>query len=223
MIRTILLLTWLLSACVACGQDSAVGFVSLPDQTSGSCVYLKKYDDEHAICVTALHVFQDSVGGTFSKGTATFVYEVDGVETKEVRELRCVGTIPACDLAILEMTPLKGVEPVVTSTEPAGDMRVIGYPWGSKGTAVGRYLRSINEVRPTGFDRFLVVDAGVNPGFSGGGVFDSQGALVAIVSGGWSRDFDRRCIWPVKAGRSDAILAMLKTYEAGLQAAEKSK
>lgn len=82
------------------------------------------------------------------------------------------------DVAGVELTPV-----TVTSsrTSKIGDsVTVVGYPLGRKSLSQGTIKEFLND----GGKRLIVIDAKMTHGSSGGGLFDQEGKLIGITTGG---------------------------------------
>jgi serine protease DegQ len=112
-------------------------------------------------------------------------------------DARVVGSDPESDLAVLQITELKGKElllPAITlgrmDNVAVGDVTLaIGNPFGVGQTvtmgivsALGRSHLGINT-----FENFIQTDAAINPGNSGGALIDGQGNLIGINTAIYSR------------------------------------
>lgn len=98
-----------------------------------------------------------------------------------------VGTDPDTDMALLRVQGLTGLQPAPLGDSDrvnVGDWVVaIGSPFGLHHTVTA----GIISAKARGLDdsglEFLQTDAAINPGSSGGALFDVKGALIGITSG----------------------------------------
>ena len=104
------------------------------------------------------------------------------------RAARIVATDEANDLAVLRIAPPTPgpALPLILDRQPAIGTRVyvLGFSFsevlGGKLQIVGGLVSSTSG--PGGDPRFLQLDAGVNPGMSGGPVVDEHGQVIGVVS-----------------------------------------
>lgn len=59
------------------------------------------------------------------------------------------------------------------------------------------------------YDSYIHLESPVINGDSGGGVFNTDGKLIGIVSGGW-KTFDKRLVWPGTASGVENIVELFK-------------
>lgn len=129
----------------------------------------------------------------------TGLHVVEGSETLRVSdtagsvfEARVVATQEASDLALLKVDlpdahPLRPVEISVSDELRVGQLAfVIGNPYALGRSLTAGVVSAVNRVvhidEQTVFRNMIQTDAAVNPGSSGGGLFDSSGRLIGIVS-----------------------------------------
>lgn len=117
-----------------------------------------------------------------------FVVMPDGRKT----EAKLIGSDPDTDLAVVQV-PYRDISPVKTGnsdTLEIGDVVLaIGNPFGLGQTvthgivsAMGRNTLGINQL-----ENYIQIDAAINPGNSGGALINSQGKLMGITVGIYSR------------------------------------
>ena len=150
-------------------------------------------------------------GGVPFRGMGSgFIVSADGVvltnahvvqDAKEVnvkladrREYRAkvLGSDPASDIAVLKLEGAKGL-PTVAMGDPkqleVGDyVLAIGAPFGFEQTATQGIVSAKGRSLPgDSFVPFIQTDAAVNPGNSGGPLFDAQGRVIGINAQIYSR------------------------------------
>jgi len=111
-----------------------------------------------------------------------------GYRRREIDDVRIIALHPLRDLALLkipsEVIEEIGARPVVISSDPevsVGDgVFAIGAPLGLERTVTQGIVSS--TTRTIGHLRMLQTDAAVNPGNSGGPLFNTRGEVVAVVS-----------------------------------------
>ncbi len=137
--------------------------------------------DPRGYVVTAAHIARDTRHRVRVTGT-------DG----RIHEGRILHVDPSQDLAVVKITPFAGmrVAPFADSRRlAAGDPAfVIGTPDNKPGRiALGRIAVPRMKQRVVygefGFDNGIELQANVQPGHSGGPVFDGKGRLVGILAG----------------------------------------
>ena len=140
-------------------------------------------DPQHLI--TNYHV----VGGETELTVTVAVRSAEGYRSRELRRVRLVALQPVRDLALLSIDPaeLDGLKPptVVLAEQPvaAGDrIVVIGNPLGLDRSVSQGIASSVR--RAFGGLRFVQTDAAVNPGNSGGPLFNARGEVVGVVCAG---------------------------------------
>jgi serine protease Do len=140
-------------------------------------------DDRHVI--TNYHVVERETILT----VAVWVRSGGEVRTKDLRKVRIVALQPLRDLALLAIDPteLDGIRPpavVLARTPPlTGDrVMVIGNPLGLE-RSISQGIAS-SARRTLGNLRFIQTDAAVNPGNSGGPLFNARGEVIGVVCAG---------------------------------------
>lgn len=97
-----------------------------------------------------------------------------------------IGRDPASDLALLRATEATGLVPVVFGdsalVEAGTPVVAIGNPLGLHHTVTAGIVSAIARADENSGLEFLQTDAAINPGSSGGGLFDLRGRLVGITS-----------------------------------------
>jgi putative serine protease PepD len=105
-------------------------------------------------------------------------------------EARVVGTDPSTDVAVLELTGDRDVEPLELgsseSLEVGDPVAAIGSPFGLGGTLTSGIVSALDrEIEaPNGFtiEGAVQTDAALNSGNSGGPLLDSHGRVVGIAA-----------------------------------------
>lgn len=147
-------------------------FGSTSSNSSGSGVIV----NEDGYIVTNNHVVENA-----SNITVT-------LKSGSKYEAKIIGTDPSTDLAVIKIEE-KGLQPAVlgdSSNVVVGELAIaIGNPLGQLGGTVTEGIisaldREINVGNET--MTVLQTSAAVNPGNSGGGLFNSQGQLIGIVN-----------------------------------------
>ena len=115
-------------------------------------------------------------------GVAVHVRTMDGRDV----ETTVIGLDPEADLALLRCPDASGLVPVVlgdSAATPVGTFVVaIGNPYGfHHSVSFGILSAKARGLDDSGLE-FLQTDAAVNPGNSGGGLFDLDGRLIGITS-----------------------------------------
>lgn len=132
---------------------------------------------------------QHVVGGETVLTVTVAVRDATGYRSRELKRVRLVALQPVRDLALLAIDPaeLDGLTPpsVVLAEQPAaaGDrITVIGNPLGLDRSVSQGIASSVR--RAFGGLRFVQTDAAVNPGNSGGPLFNARGEVVGVVCAG---------------------------------------
>jgi serine peptidase DegS len=118
-----------------------------------------------------------------------FVQLADG----RIDEARIVGTDPATDLAVLQIS-LKDLPTAVLGRSDdlrTGDIVLaIGTPFGLSQTVTQGIVSALGrgQLNVTAIEGFIQTDAAVNDGNSGGALIDSQGQLIGINTAALSRN-----------------------------------
>lgn len=128
----------------------------------------------HGLLVTNAHVIEG--------GAAVHVRTMDGRDVPAT----VIGRDKESDLALLRCSEAGDLVPVVfgdSDTAPVGVFVVaIGNPYGfHHSVAFGVLSAKARGLDDTGLE-YLQTDAAINPGSSGGGLFDLQGHLLGITS-----------------------------------------
>ena len=126
------------------------------------------------LLLTNAHVIDD--------GVAVHVRTMDGRDV----ETTVIGRDPEADLALLRCSDASGLVPVVfgdSAATPVGTFVVaIGNPYGlHHSVSFGILSAKARGLDDSGLE-FLQTDAAVNPGNSGGGLFDLDGRLLGVTS-----------------------------------------
>ncbi|MBN2354006.1 MAG: trypsin-like peptidase domain-containing protein [Spirochaetales bacterium] len=150
------------------------------DRSIGSGFFI----DARGYLLTNYHVIESEVDPEYEGYSRISIRLSDNPDQKI--PARVVGWDPILDLALVkvELEPKFVFSSVrVAPVEPGEKIRVIGSPGGLENTvtsgiisATGRRLLQIGDV--------LQIDAPVNPGNSGGPMFDESGMLLGIVFAG---------------------------------------
>ncbi len=118
-----------------------------------------------------------------------FVQLADG----RIDQARIVGTDPATDLAILEIS-LRDLPAAVLGNSDdlrTGDIVLaIGTPYGLSQTVTQGIVSALGrgQLNLTAIEGFIQTDAAINDGNSGGALIDSQGRLIGINTAALSRN-----------------------------------
>ncbi|MBI2876605.1 MAG: trypsin-like peptidase domain-containing protein [Candidatus Tectomicrobia bacterium] len=106
---------------------------------------------------------------------------------REEYQAQLVGIDPGTDLALIKIHPAKKLQAARLADSDqlrVGDtVLAIGNPWGM-GQSVSKGIVSAKE-RSVGlnpYEELIQTDAAINPGCSGGGLFNLKGELVGVVS-----------------------------------------
>lgn len=200
------LLIWLALAFPVLAQSESVAKVLIPDGSSGSCVVIQKIKQSEGgwlgIAATAWHVVVNHKTGVPYEGLKT--------EYKNGRTASCYAILfdKESDTAIICVW-IPDEIPVVEMADPTNDVTLHGYPFGQIGELRGKYLRTFGDSH--------FCDILVAPGFSGGGVFNSDQKLCGIISGGWfwiqNTDSGKTATWPTRSGTIANIREMLAKQE----------
>ncbi|MFW6108434.1 MAG: S1C family serine protease [bacterium] len=112
----------------------------------------------------------------------------DAQDVKRRFEGEIIGTDSFIDFALVKIEP--GDAPVVTA--PVGDSEAlelgdwvvaVGQPLNLAGTVtVGVVSRLVRQLDAANIEDYVQIDAAVNPGNSGGPIFDARGQIVGIVT-----------------------------------------
>ncbi len=121
-----------------------------------------------------------------------FLQKDNGLEKREVKDVKILAIHPLRDLALLQIDEkaLKDIslQPVVISEKSSvkvGDMVfAIGNPLGLERTVTKGIVSSVT--RTLGHLRFIQTDAAINPGNSGGPLFNKRGEVVGVACAGYT-------------------------------------
>jgi serine protease Do len=113
-----------------------------------------------------------------------------GYEKHELNRIRILALHPLRDLALLQLDPeeLKGSLPAPVVLNDRDDLRVgdlvfaVGSPLGLERSVTQGIVSSVT--RRMGNLRMIQTDAAVNPGNSGGPLFNTRGEIVGVVCAG---------------------------------------
>jgi serine protease Do len=116
----------------------------------------------------------------------------EGFERKELKKVRIIALHPLRDLALLQIDSEElgtmASTPLVISAARGVDVGdtvfTIGSPLGLERSVTQGIVSSIT--RTLGHQRFVQTDAAVNPGNSGGPLFNARGEIVGVVCAGAS-------------------------------------
>ena len=156
--------------------------------------------------LVSLHTIERPAAGDQAEGLGSAVvvgrngllltnaHVVEGAAVVHVRttdgldiEATVIGRDAASDLALLRASEAPDLIPVTfgdsDSIEPGAFVVAIGSPFGLHHTVTAGILSAKARGRDDSGLEFLQTDAAVNPGSSGGGLFDLQGRLVGITTG----------------------------------------
>ena len=147
---------------------------------AGSGVVLGTDANDHVVIATTAHLLTPMTGQVV-KATAPDGHTMVTAEIIAVDEQHDIALLAAA----LDEVPAVSMQPVA---QLGDSVWVVGFPWGERGTLVNGAVSQIvfepgeNGVVIDGAVR--MIDAPVNYGTSGGGVFDARtGRLVGIVRG----------------------------------------
>lgn len=115
-----------------------------------------------------------------------------GYEKRELKKVRIIAAHPLRDLALLQIDKKESGDfkpvPLVIAADDAinvGDLVfAIGNPLGLERSTTQGIVSSVT--RTMGHLRFIQTDAAVNPGNSGGPLFNARGEVVAVVAAGYT-------------------------------------
>lgn len=156
--------------------------------------------------VVSLHTIGRPAAGDQSEGLGSAVvigrdgllltnaHVVEGAAVVHVRttdgldiEAAVIGRDAASDLALLRASDATDLIPVTLGDsdriEPGAFVVAIGSPFGLHHTVTAGILSAKARGRDDSGLEFLQTDAAVNPGNSGGGLFDLDGRLIGITNG----------------------------------------
>ena len=179
------------------GFGSSSGSSSKAASGSGVIYKLDKNKGE-AYVITNHHVVYDSTSGSISKNIKVFLYGQEGYEECAMSATYVGGSL-SYDIAILKIT---GSTVLINSIAAAAEFAnsdnvsvldtviAVGNAQGSGISATVGYVNVESEyITMTGVDdktevtlRVIRTDAAVNPGNSGGGLFNDKGEVVGIVN-----------------------------------------
>jgi len=138
--------------------------------------------DTSGLILTNAHVIE--------KADAIHVLTPDGDDV----EASVVGTDPDTDLALLRVSGVTGLRPAPLGDSDranVGDWVVaIGSPFGLHHTVTAGIISAKARGMDDSGREFLQTDAAINPGSSGGALFDLNGALIGITTAILSRAGD---------------------------------
>jgi putative serine protease PepD len=139
--------------------------------------------------LTNNHVIANAASG----GSISVMFSDGGTETATI-----VGRDPATDLAVIRVTPPKGLKPIKLgssqSVQVGEPVVVLGAPLGLSGTVTSGIVSALNrtvEVPAENDTSALLVsavqtDAAINPGNSGGAMVNCSSQLIGVPSAGAS-------------------------------------
>lgn len=115
-----------------------------------------------------------------------------GYTKREFKKVHIIALHPLRDLALLQLDQeeLKGFAPAPQTLSPRDTVAVgdlvftIGNPLGLERSVTQGIVSSVT--RTMGHLRFIQTDAAVNPGNSGGPLFNARGEVVAVVAAGYT-------------------------------------
>lgn len=135
--------------------------------------------DNNGLILTNYHVVERSLGLSVIVFGDTIMYQADTVRTNKI-----------LDLAIIRIHKKLNDEQIVTLGKQSSiwigdDIFIIGYPYGCAFTVTKGIISGIGRtsiISPYGIrpDGLLQIDAALNPGNSGGGLFNDEGELIGI-------------------------------------------
>ena len=183
---------------------------------SGTGVLVHVYEDRpigngfEGLCLTAHHVIGDDV----TEGIKV-VYR----NGKRAKRCKVVSSNKDSDIALLKVWVPAGVQPVAISKQAA----VKGSALEFCGLGGGSELKSLRHFRsesssPTSMG-LIFASVPLLPGDSGGPVFDKQGSVVGIISGGWfwfdggvknAKGSTVSVTWPARACNLDPISELVQ-------------
>jgi len=138
--------------------------------------------------ITNYHV----VEGETKLSVTLFQAGDEGYTKREFKKVRIVAIHPLRDVALLklDMDELKDFAPKPLTIAPDDSVGVgdlvfaIGNPLGLERSVTQGIVSSVT--RTMGHLRFIQTDAAVNPGNSGGPLFNARGEVVAVVAAGYT-------------------------------------
>jgi len=181
---------------ISCGYTSGSGFNSSTSYSSGSGV-IYKIDEAKGVAfiITNYHVVYESTSSTANKISDDIKVYLYGAEYSDYAiKAEFVGGSASYDIAVISI-PLSAIggaydEVDVTNSNEicVGDLAIaIGNPEGA-GISATSGIVSVDSEHITvevtnGVElRVMRIDTPVNPGNSGGGLFDKNGNLIGIVN-----------------------------------------
>ncbi len=213
-----------------CWTDSAAHHrsivrVSLNGSEGTGAIVYKDPDQSSAagmpgICATALHVVESSrTGGSV---------RISFFNGQTVENCQIIQADESVDLALIQLTvphEVPASRPSASVTKNGDAIEIVGLGGGSQLARLRSF--STKASAPTN-ETQIFADVTLLPGDSGGAVFDPEGQVVGIVSGGWFW-FDAgirttegqfvQATWPARASNATALRTLLeKAIEQGLAA-----
>ncbi len=115
------------------------------------------------------------------KGTLRVWVSLDGTSNSPMEEVNVVGRDPNVDLALVTEGSITKNVPAATMGDSDGlkigeEVYALGYPFGSRAVTVGNITAL--EVSPAPF--FILSQAPLNPGSSGGPLFNTRHEMIAM-------------------------------------------
>ena len=192
-------------------EETITSFYQYISQGAGSGVIVS----EDGYILTCNHVISSSSGAGYV--STVNVRLNDGTTyTAEI-----IGSDADSDLAVIKINPDKALTPAVlfnsetSKLRPGDDALVVGNPLGMLGGSVSAGIISALERKITVEDtamKLMQVDAAVNPGNSGGGLFNSHGELIGIINAKYSDSGIEGLGFAIPVSTIDTVLPQLIEY-----------
>lgn len=152
-------------------RNGGTGLTELPRGGSGSGVII----DASALIVTNAHVVLNAA--------SVQVQTADGDEL----EARVVGTDPISDLALLRISPPRPLRAARLGNsdrlQPGQWVVALGNPVELHHTVTMGIISAVDRTLDADGQEYIQTDASINPGSSGGALFDLRGNLIGITTG----------------------------------------
>ena len=196
-------------------HDSVVEIETESGSGTGVLVHIYKdrpvADGFEGLCLTAQHVVGDEV----ESGNIKVIYR----NGKRAKHCKVVASNMSSDVALLLVWVPAKVKPVALAKNAASKGSSLEFCGLGGGTPLGslRHFSSTSD-SPTNTGK-IYAPVPLLPGDSGGPVFDEQGDVVGIISGGWfwfdggvksQLGFAVNVTWPARACNLDPINTLLQ-------------
>ena len=192
-------------------EETITSFYQYVNQGAGSGVVVS----EDGYILTCNHVISSSSGAGY---VSTVNVRLNDGSTYAAE---IIGSDADSDLAVIKISPDKALTPAVIfnselSTLRAGDdVLVVGNPLGMLGGSVSAGIISALERKITVEDtamKLMQIDAAVNPGNSGGGLFNARGELIGIINAKYSDSGIEGLGFAIPVSTIDTVLPQLIEY-----------